>query len=390
MNALRIMQWSHRWSSLICTIFLLILCVTGLPLIFKDEIGRLNGDPESHAVTNDSTRVSLDRLVVAARSRYPNEVIASMFIDDDAPEIFVTMAPSFSAMKDDLEKVHFLRFDARTGEVLQRSEHDRSRGVNVVGFSKELHESLFAGFFGEMLLALMGLLFVIAIATGIALYGPYTRKATFGTVRLARSKRTYWFDLHNLLGIATLSWALVVGVTGVMNEMSTPLFEAWRRRDVAAELSAYHNNPQSADSPLTSLDRAVQTAEGAMDGASVRRIVFPGANNGSPYHYLLWGFGTKPFARELSRPALVDARSGQLSAVVRTPWYLSAVQISRPLHFGDYGGLPLKILWALLDVVTIIVLSSGLYLWGARPRREKAKIPVDGLRSAALALEPAE
>ena len=37
-----------------------------------------------------------------------------------------------------------------------------------------------------------------------------------------------------------------------------------------------------------------------------------------------------------------------------------------PLHFGDYGGLPLKIIWALFDLVTIVVLGSGLYLWLSR------------------------
>jgi hypothetical protein len=31
--------------------------------------------------------------------------------------------------------------------------------------------------------------------------------------------------------------------------------------------------------------------------------------------------------------------------------------------FGDYGGMPMQILWALLDIATIIVLNSGLYLW---------------------------
>ncbi|MGN6117342.1 MAG: PepSY domain-containing protein, partial [Nitrobacter sp.] len=35
----------------------------------------------------------------------------------------------------------------------------------------------------------------------------------------------------------------------------------------------------------------------------------------------------------------------------------------QPLHFGDYGGMPLKIIWALLDVLTIIVLGTGVYLW---------------------------
>ncbi|MGJ3629235.1 PepSY domain-containing protein [Sphingomonas sp. MMS24-JH45] len=28
----------HKWTSLVCTMFLLMLCLTGLPLIFHDEI----------------------------------------------------------------------------------------------------------------------------------------------------------------------------------------------------------------------------------------------------------------------------------------------------------------------------------------------------------------
>src|SRR5690606_32118289 len=52
---------------------------------------------------------------------------------------------------------------------------------------------------------------------------------------------------------------------------------------------------------------------------------------------------------------------------------MTALLLSEPLHFGDYGGMPLKILWAVLDVLTIIVLGSGLYLWFARGR--KAPVP---------------
>ncbi len=37
--------------------------------------------------------------------------------------------------------------------------------------------------------------------------------------------------------------------------------------------------------------------------------------------------------------------------------------VSQPLHFGDYGGVPLQWLWAALDVLTIVVLGSGLVLW---------------------------
>ena len=60
---------------------------------------------------------------------------------------------------------------------------------------------------------------------------------------------------------------------------------------------------------------------------------------------------------------LIDAETGQLVSARDLPWYLRALEVSRPLHFGDYGGLPLKIIWTLLDLITIGVLGSGLYLW---------------------------
>ncbi|RYE90009.1 MAG: PepSY domain-containing protein, partial [Oxalobacteraceae bacterium] len=44
-NKLRRWSWIHKWSSLICTVFMLLLCVTGLPLIYHHEI--------VHALGND-------------------------------------------------------------------------------------------------------------------------------------------------------------------------------------------------------------------------------------------------------------------------------------------------------------------------------------------------
>jgi uncharacterized iron-regulated membrane protein len=51
---------------------------------------------------------------------------------------------------------------------------------------------------------------------------------------------------------------------------------------------------------------------------------------------------------------------------------MDAMGMSQPLHFGDYGGMPMKILWAVLDVLTIVVLISGIYLWIVRRKAGKA------------------
>ena len=84
--------------------------------------------------------------------------------------------------------------------------------------------------------------------------------------------------------------------------------------------------------------------------------------------------GAEPLTSRLLQPILVDAHSGQITAAPQLPWYLTALLVSQPLHFGDYGGLPLKIIWAVLDLITIVVLGSGLYLWWAR-RHVSAPVP---------------
>ena len=40
-TSLRRWSWIHTWSSLVCTAFMLLLCITGLPLIFHEEIDDL-------------------------------------------------------------------------------------------------------------------------------------------------------------------------------------------------------------------------------------------------------------------------------------------------------------------------------------------------------------
>lgn len=65
------------------------------------------------------------------------------------------------------------------------------------------------------------------------------------------------------------------------------------------------------------------------------------------------------------------------------PWYMTVLRLSQPLHFGDYGGLPMKVLWALLDIAAIVILGSGLYLWLAR-----RSLPAPGTRHAHEELLP--
>lgn len=367
-NAFRRWFWLHKWTSLICTAFLLLICVTGLPLVFRDEIGDwLDHDPPYASLPDGTPQVSLDSVAASAHALHPGQIVASMFIDDDEPKIMVAMAESWAAYSaHPASAAHWIKFDAHTGKVIRESKSFDGDGGQFLGLMLSLHRDLFAGLPGELFMGLMALLFVVAIVSGVVVYAPFMRRLDFGTVRTARSRRLKWLDLHNLTGIVLIAWMFVVGLTGVINELSTPLFGLWQITDVKAMLAPFHGKPVPAESELSSPQAAFDTARAAVPGMIANSVIFPGSPFGSPYHYLIWAKGQEPLTARLFSPVLVDARSGELAAVVKMPWYLRALEVSRPLHFGDYGGMPLKILWALFDLVSIVVLASGLYLWLSR------------------------
>ena len=69
------------------------------------------------------------------------------------------------------------------------------------------------------------------------------RKLRFGTVRRDRRARISWLDLHNLLGIVTLAWALVVGSTGVINTWAELMFKYWQFTELTQMIAPYKGKP---------------------------------------------------------------------------------------------------------------------------------------------------
>jgi uncharacterized iron-regulated membrane protein len=340
-----------------------------LPLIFREELGDLLDDSQPYAAVADiAPRVGIDTVLATSRAMFPGETVVYVFVDDDEPKIIVSMASSWQDYAANRKAAHWIKFDAHTGHVLKQSKPFDADGIGFLDVVFSLHKDLFAGLAGELFLGSMALLFVVALASGIAIYGPFMRRLAFATVRTDRSRRVKWLDLHNLLGVVTLAWMLVVGLTGVVNELSTPLFALWQQTDVKAMLAPMRGRPVPSVSEMSSPEAAFETVRAAAPDMTATSILFPGSPFGSPYHYVVWTKGRQQLTSRLFSPFLIDARTGKLAASVAMPWYLRALEVSRPLHFGDYGGTPLKILWAILDFVAIGVLGSGLYLWIARGR----------------------
>ncbi|MGH6999802.1 MAG: PepSY-associated TM helix domain-containing protein [Phenylobacterium sp.] len=351
----------HKWTSLACTLFLLLLCVTGLPLVFYEEINHLTGaEPEAAAPPPGARPANLDVLVARALAQHPGDVPLFLGWDDHAPTVYVN-----TGARPDVPpaQMNTVIMHAYSGEILPAPQFNE--GVMWIIF--RLHTDVFVGLAGTLFLGAMALLFAASVVSGLVIYGPFMRKLPFGAVRTGRSARLKWLDLHNLLGVVTLGWALVVGVTGAINTLATPLQQSWQANELAALTAPYQGKPRP-DGNYASIDQAVADARRAAPGMTPAYVSYPGVGYSGDHHYGVFVHGATPLGERLTRPVLVDVQSGDVTATPDLPWHLKTLLLSQPLHFGDYGGLPLKIVWALLDLVTIVVLGSGLYLWLARAR----------------------
>jgi len=367
-GAIRLWFLAHKWSSIVCTLFLLMLCLTGLPLIFHDEVDLLTEDAPSYAMPGVGSSseapglLSLDQILAIALAQGPGEVPVFIGFDNEQPMVTVTTAPLPASPATDMT---LLLIDRSSGLPVAGDEEG-----GVMHFLLQLHTDMFLGLPGMLFLGVMGLLFAIALISGTVLYAPFMRKLAFGTLRVNRSARLKWLDYHNLLGIVALAWMMVVGLTGVINTLATPIVEGWQSGELAQMTSAYAGQAPVSPDRYGSIDKAMAEARKALPGNNPQFIAFPGGSFSSAHHYAVFFQGDTPLTQRLLTLALIDAETGTLTDARPLPWYVQALLISQPLHFGDYGGLPLKILWALLDVFTIIVLGSGIYLW-LRPKQRQ-------------------
>jgi len=150
--------------------------------------------------------------------------------------------------------------------------------------------------------------------------------------------------------------------------------------------AAYAGQPPLDPARYRSIDAAMASAQAALPGRSPQFIGFPGGDWSTGHHYAIFFQGDTPLTQNLLTPALVDAATGQLTDAATMPALNQALMMSKPLHFGDYGGLPLKIVWAVLTLATIWVLWTGLLLWWKRRRgyvdRRVEEIYRSGLETA--------
>ncbi len=197
------------------------------------------------------------------------------------------------------------------------------------------------------------------------------KRMGFGQLRWHLNPRLWWSDLHKYLGALTFGWSLVIGLSGFLLGWGGPMIKYYQ----ASALQGLHRDfsGPGEERPLVAVDAALEAAAAVKPEGRFSFVSFPGSEFSTAHHYIFVMEGTTALTEKLSDLVVVNAYSGQVDRVLILPWYLQLLLLAEPLHFGDYAGLPMKILWVIFGLLSLILPLSGLRIF-LQNQRKRASV----------------
>lgn len=359
-NFKRLYQW-HRRLGLFLLIHLLILIGTGSVLIFRHELEGItrkqSSAPNKEAASASvSSPLPYQAIIDQITQQYPNDRLLSFFVDENDPNYLqVRLGINGSKKFRGARKIQLDRY----GKIITTTH--QAEANTLLEQLLILHREFFLGSFGKIYVGFIGLLFLLSLISGLIIYGPLMKKLYFGLLRGGWKSLYRWSDLHKFLGVATFAWCFLIAISGVFLAFSSQLLKIYQYTELKKIETKYHGT--TANDQTVSLDAALQEALLQTEKLDFAFVAFPDNEFTTANHYLFFMKGKTPLTEKLRTLVLVDAASGQVVEVRKLPWYLKAVLLSEPLHFGDYGGWPLKIIWLIFALISLSLPISGFILY---------------------------
>lgn len=363
--------WIHRWTGLVTAPFFLVLCLTGSVLIFHEEVDEWTGAVPHMSAPQGSRPQLLSALEKAAVAQKPGSRAVYTSLDPEHPARAAVGLGMPGQVK--LEGARPVFVNVFSAEPAPLTDIDK----NLTTILLKLHAQWFAGVPGELFGSLLAMLIFLCIVSGVAIYSPYVRRILFGMVRRNRGRRIVQLDLHNLIGVAVLGWLMTVVTTGICLGAGSVALLLWQ----STELRAMAGSAKPQAHPQVLVDRAAQAAQQAEPERRLQFAIYPGTDFSSPSHFAFLMYGRGRIDSRLFNIVLVDAGTGLVTAKRALPFYLKAIALAGPLHFGNYGGLPLKVFWLASTWSALFITVNGAWLWRMRRRaRVESAMALEAVR----------
>lgn len=194
----------HLWSGIGIGLYIVVICVTGSVLVYRNELYRA-ATPKPIVAVGSGPTLTDAALKVAVLRAYPGYKVTNIFRARNPSQ-----AVDVRLLRDRTEKKRLV--DPYTGRDLG---HAVPPGIIVMSTLLDLHDNLLGGTTGRAVNGVGALLFVLMGLTGVVIWWPGVQswRRSLMVHRKVGWKRFTW-DLHSAIGLWSLAFVLLFGITG--------------------------------------------------------------------------------------------------------------------------------------------------------------------------------
>lgn len=250
---------------------------------------------------------------------------------------------------------------------------------------QELHFHLLGGQTGLIVNGIGSALLLVMCLTGLVIWWPGIARWTQALrVDVRRGWKRVTWELHGAVGFWL--WALLVmwAVTGIYFAFPQPFRNAINAVSPLTVVRAPESDPARArlppdegrpSVPGPEPEALIATAQQAVPGARMARFVLPSNARGTFLVVMARAIhGDSDTTDEVS--LYFDQYSGEL-LLTRDHGQRSAGDTVMawigPLHVGSFGGLTVKVLWAILGLALPLLFVTGTIMWWNRVMSRKVE-----------------
>ena len=352
---------AHSALGLVCCALLYLICVTGTAIVLYEEWQRFEqlDAPEMSQIEPAAVQRAIEN-VLESESDGPTTTHLYVHLPTaDLPRTTITT---------DTQAVHV---DAQ-GQIAAPEENAWAEFLLALHYRLNL-----PALYGMTLVGLFGAMIVALAVSGVVAHPRIFRDAF--RLRARRADDVATMDWHNRLAVWTLPFALAISLTGAMIGLfyvsGGGLAAAGYGGDSDAALAPIFGDEPEGDSSPAGIPNAAPAL------AFMERE-YPEVE---PYYVILHDPGTAgqhmqiiaehPRRLIFGEYYAFDA-AGDFHGTVGLADGTVGQQLSAStynLHFGNYGGLPVKIAYILFGIALSVVVATGTFIWlDKRERRGNA------------------
>jgi uncharacterized iron-regulated membrane protein len=349
----------HTWTGIASGIFLSVIALTGSVILFRAEFeraalppGAAAGDQSRHATLDDAARE-------IARLR-PEAVVRRVRIPAESGEPYILQVQSPG------KRTERFAVDSITGRVLAKIE------PNWVDWMVDLHRNLLAGTTGRSIVGGFGIVLFLLSATGLLMWLTGTRNwRSWISVRRRGSAVRFNYELHRAAGLWAYAFLALISFTGI--ELAYPNMFRDAVQSLTGQAATVRGPKGGGSASRLSLDEYVRLGRAAMTDGVPMELRLPEGPKG-PIDVRMYRAGD---LAPSGNHVYLNAATGSVvmvDRIVDRPMGARFLAAMAPLHYAQFGGLTVKIAWALFGLAPLLLMITGLLAWW-KPAKKKSLQP---------------